>query len=213
MAEMRCRSGEGSGRHGWHGSVYVVYGRGLGKSSMGHFGRHESRFIYDSFTIHSGFIWRAPGARREDLRGANRHIAQTVQKAGRATCAPIHNGRNRDTLVGPGKMSFSKSSKNMRMNAGYPPHGATLVADCHDTRGLACRSHLDLNTCVANVDGKLEWRKDGAFGLSARNIAVGSNGVLTARCERMDGTEVLSCLDLNERIANNDGKLVDNVTQ
>jgi len=101
----------------------------------------------------------------------------------------------------------------MVFNASYPPHGVTLLADCLNTRGQACRSQLDLNACVANIDGKLEWRKDGAFGHTARDIAVGSNGVLTARCEKMDGTEVLSCLDLNERIANNDGKLVDNVSQ
>jgi hypothetical protein len=116
-------------------------------------------------------------------------------------------------------MAFSKSTENMRLGmeylAGddynkYRPFGtATLIADCIDFNGHACRSELDLNKSVANIDGKLEWCKDGDFAYTAKDIKVGDNGVLTATCKRVDGSDVVSRLDLDERIANINGDLVD----
>ncbi|KAG8738383.1 hypothetical protein FRC11_001427 [Ceratobasidium sp. 423] len=72
---------------------------------------------------------------------------------------------------------------------------------------------LDLNDCLGNIDGKLSWGAKG-FSLSATNIGFRidtSNApaqvLLSATLKKENGIWVEDVIDLNECIANFDGKL------
>jgi hypothetical protein len=53
----------------------------------------------------------------------------------------------------------------------------------------------------------LQWQHDGGFGGSSENIHVDPSGVLRADCRQENGSLYPASINLNEKIANMDGKL------
>ncbi|KAJ3047183.1 hypothetical protein HK097_000159 [Rhizophlyctis rosea] len=121
-------------------------------------------------------------------------------------------------------MSFTKSSDryhiyHVEVSTGpssddyetyRPPNSATLVARCYDSNGKEQPSTLDLNKCIANIDGELRWCRDGNFAFSSDDIWVDREGILHAKCKTTNNIQAkYSTLDLNKRIANVNGCLVD----
>lgn len=86
-------------------------------------------------------------------------------------------------------------------------YDSTLVAECKRVDGWWTSNELELNDYVTNNDGALRRRDDGDFAGSCDRIQVVQDGVLNARCRKIDGTWRRSSLDLNEFIANYDGEL------
>ncbi len=97
-------------------------------------------------------------------------------------------------------MSFSSTSSNISLD------GAYLRALCADVEGQQQNSGIDLNTCVANIDGILKWAKDGNFAASSEGIQL-NGSILTCDCNRTDGTMNSSQLNLDECITNLNGQL------
>ncbi|CAJ2501681.1 Uu.00g045340.m01.CDS01 [Anthostomella pinea] len=84
----------------------------------------------------------------------------------------------------------------------------TLVAECFDVEGRRHTSHLDLNECLTNNGGRLQWLKGGNFAASARTITLTDGGaVLVADLgDGRGGWNYVKVL-LNERITNDNGRL------
>ncbi|XP_028416695.1 uncharacterized protein LOC114540885 [Dendronephthya gigantea] len=98
-------------------------------------------------------------------------------------------------------MAFSKSSRNIKI------HDSVLSADCQDLQGFYQPSTLNLNDYIANEDGSMVWRKGGNFWASSRNSSLTDPAILHAECRRIDGSYASSQIDLDQKIANIDGKL------
>ncbi|KPI44838.1 uncharacterized protein AB675_2786 [Cyphellophora attinorum] len=100
--------------------------------------------------------------------------------------------------------NFSASSSNV-----YLEHRTTLVADCSPIQGSARRSQIDLNSVLTNNCGTLQWSRGGNFGASARNTELKDGGrVLEAELGDGRGGWSRSWIRLDERISNNDGRLI-----
>jgi len=99
--------------------------------------------------------------------------------------------------------NFSASSRDM-----YLEGRCTLVAECCNTHGHHHRSHLDLNDCLTNSNGRLEWARGGGFANSAREIRLVDGGrVVEAELGDGRGGWNWDGLRLDERITNEDGRL------
>jgi hypothetical protein len=101
-------------------------------------------------------------------------------------------------------MAYSASSRYIKVD------GPTLSAECRTIGGSYQLSKLNLSSCLANIDGCLQWAANGEFWASSKDSSVdGSN--FEAKCRKINGTYVTSIIDLDEKIANIDGTLVANV--
>ena len=98
-------------------------------------------------------------------------------------------------------MAFSQSSRNIKID------GCVLSADCQDLQGSYQPSTLNLNDYIANEDGSMVWRKGGNFWASSRGSSLTDPAILHAQCRKIDGNYASSQIDLDEKIANIDGKL------
>ena len=99
-------------------------------------------------------------------------------------------------------MAFSRSSKDISISR------SVLTANCRDSDGSYNVSTLDLNNWIANIDGSLRWAEDGKFYDSSKNTSLTDDVTLEADCRNVHGSYVSSTLNLDEKIANVDGKLV-----
>lgn len=108
---------------------------------------------------------------------------------------------------------FTQSCKNIQFTlftrqGGFSP----LTADCN-TRTGEVRSgsfnFLDLNANITNNDGTLAWQKDGGFANSVNNCGLSVSNVTMLFCDatKMDGSVVNTSINLDDKIANNDGNL------
>ena len=92
--------------------------------------------------------------------------------------------------------------------------GSDLQADCKRRDGSIRRSTIRLNDYIANDDGRLHWRRDGGFKASCGNVRLKGGiplegaPILTAGCMTRGGLITHPTIDLDEGIANVDGKLV-----
>ncbi|KAF2772622.1 CNVH-domain-containing protein [Teratosphaeria nubilosa] len=114
--------------------------------------------------------------------------------------------RRRRQNVPPPNMAgnFSHSSRNI-----YLDGHCTLVAECCNVNGHHHRSHLDLNDCFTNENGRLLWARHGNFGASARHARLTEHGgALEAELGDGRGGWRWNKVWLNERITNEDGRLV-----
>ena len=116
-------------------------------------------------------------------------------------------------------MSFSESVDNIRLHQGY-----LLRANCQQEDGEWRESQIDLNRIIGNEDGKmisqssgkstnrsLGWFVWGAenFAESADEIQLEGGSYLTANLPKRDGGfRERQGINLNERIANENGRLV-----
>jgi hypothetical protein len=100
--------------------------------------------------------------------------------------------------------NYSASSRGTRLE----DDGRTLVADCRDVNGHHRESRLDLNACLTNTDGTLQWARNGNFRASARDVRLVDDGrVLEAELGDGRGGWVRNHVRLDERIENANGQL------
>lgn len=101
--------------------------------------------------------------------------------------------------------NYSASSRGARLE----DDGRTLVAECCDVRGYHRASRIDLNACLTNSWGRLRWAKGGNFRPSSRNLKLVEGGrVLEAECGDGQGGWLRNHIRLDEKISNDDGRLV-----
>jgi len=99
-------------------------------------------------------------------------------------------------------MSFSQTSKEIRLESGRMLH-----ALCRKwTDGSYVPSSLDLNPYIANIDGHLEWSWQGDYVDTTKNIEL-LGTYLQAECRNREGTYILSRINLDEKILNDNGVL------
>ena len=100
--------------------------------------------------------------------------------------------------------NYSASSRGTRL----VDEGRTLVAECRDVDGVHRESRLDLNSCLANLNGSLRWARGGNFRPSARDVRLVDGGrVLEAELGDGRGGWVRNHIRLDERIENSNGRL------
>jgi hypothetical protein len=98
-------------------------------------------------------------------------------------------------------MAFQLTSKAIALD------GITLTATCRGQNGMSAKSTLDLNTCIANIDGKLVKTVDGNFAASCSDIWLNGT-ILRCMAQRTNGDRVTAQINLANFIANKDGRLV-----
>ncbi|KAL2105130.1 hypothetical protein VUR80DRAFT_8944 [Thermomyces stellatus] len=87
--------------------------------------------------------------------------------------------------------------------------GSHLVARMPDDEGRMKDTELDLNDCIGNNNGRLEWDGNHFSDGTSFRLDQGDDGpVLHATLRRDDGEPVESTILLAERIRNEDGNLV-----
>ncbi|TLD23320.1 hypothetical protein PspLS_07441 [Pyricularia sp. CBS 133598] len=80
-----------------------------------------------------------------------------------------------------------------------------IIARCRNNVGGYQVSGLDLNLCLANLDGKLTWQWNGNFQSSCYNISPADPSSIAAECHPKAGTGVWNVVDLNQGIHNYNG--------
>ncbi|MEH2184468.1 CVNH domain-containing protein [Nostoc sp.] len=100
---------------------------------------------------------------------------------------------------------FTLTSSNITLE------GSVLKAVSKTTAQKDVQTSIDLNDCIANIDGTLTWTKGGNFKATSRNIKVESssgNTILRAESQKANGSSwVDASLNLDEKITNNEGTL------
>ena len=99
-------------------------------------------------------------------------------------------------------MAFSQTARNAYLDSKF------LKAYCRDREGTYQRSKINLNSYIANHDGKLEWAAGGNFAASCRDLKLDGSNTLKATCKKSNGHEVTSSINLDECITNIDGHLM-----
>lgn len=78
---------------------------------------------------------------------------------------------------------FDQSSCNVTLN------GTVLTATCKRKDGVTdMQSKLDLNSLIANEDGRLVHRQGGNFAASCTNIQLSNHTKLTCVAAKIDGS-------------------------
>jgi len=99
-------------------------------------------------------------------------------------------------------MAFSQSSIDIVLD------GSILKAKCQDLEGSFQSSDINLNSCIANHEGKLDWALGGNFAASSRDLQLHGGPTLQAICKQTGGGEVRATINLDECIGNIDGHLI-----
>ncbi|KAI9710566.1 MAG: hypothetical protein M1820_002702 [Bogoriella megaspora] len=103
--------------------------------------------------------------------------------------------------------NFSASSKNVYLDGNHD-----LVAECADPSGRHHFSRFNLDWCITNNNGRLEWAQQGKgnFSHSSKHVKLDrGNGSqwLEAELNGLDGHYHKSKICLDERIGNSNGRL------
>ncbi|KAG9853442.1 purine and uridine phosphorylase, partial [Aureobasidium melanogenum] len=98
---------------------------------------------------------------------------------------------------------FSMTSRNIILDNDF-----NLVASCQCMDGSWLQTSISLNDLLENQGGHFAWNKRGNFVAAARNIRLSDYGMfLVAELVDNHGVWKDTRVDLDERIANHDGKL------
>ena len=97
---------------------------------------------------------------------------------------------------------FSQSSVEMVLD------GSVLKAKCKDLNDVFQPSDINLNSCIANLEGKLEWALGGNFAASSSNLQFCGTATLQAMCQTSSGSEVPATINLDQSIANIEAHLI-----
>ena len=139
---------------------------------------------------------------RRQNRGGRRGSSSSSSSSSSGSDRKKRHGKGTHQPVPAG--NFRASSRDARLEG-----RATLVAECADVKGFYRRAALNLNECLTNTNGTLRWAKRGNFAASARQIRLVEGGnVLVCELGNGKGGWVSNRMVLNERITNDDGKLV-----
>jgi hypothetical protein len=107
-----------------------------------------------------------------------------------------------------GNFSSSSEGTQLKHRGG---NNWELVARCRRVNGHMAESRLALNNVLGNNDGHFAWANggNGNFAASARGVRLVDGGrALEAELRRVDGSWNWSRVHLDERVGNNDGRLV-----
>ena len=99
---------------------------------------------------------------------------------------------------------FSFTCKAIKIN------GNMLTAICRTKAQLPNPTSINLDTCIDNLDGKLVWSGRN-FSQTCANIKLddtGNNILLNANCKKRNGALIPASINLDQRIDNQDGRLV-----
>ena len=97
--------------------------------------------------------------------------------------------------------NFSQTCNSLRYSNG------ALFASCRKRNGSYSLTVINLNAIISNRNGSLVWDAiNGKYLNTCRNNRFGGT-TLGASCAKPNGTYLLTSIDLNERIANIDGRL------
>jgi hypothetical protein len=105
--------------------------------------------------------------------------------------------------------NFSRSCKDLRLNATDFSKTATLAADCKGQNGTYLKTEVNLNDLITNNHGSLQWRGrpgEADFQQSCGGDAL-SGSKLTSSCVESSEVKKSTQIDLNEKITNDNGKL------
>jgi hypothetical protein len=104
---------------------------------------------------------------------------------------------------------FSGSCKNLGLNANNFSKTAMLTADCRRKDGTYLKSEVNLNDLITNNHGSLQWGHSGGadFQQSCSGDAL-SGSKLTGSCVASPEVKKSTQIDLNEKITNDNGKLI-----
>ena len=98
-------------------------------------------------------------------------------------------------------MAFSHSSTKIAIK------GSVLSADCRRIDGSYHTSTLDLSTCLSNNNGTLVWAQNGNFWKTADSSILIEPATFQCKCIRINGFSETSSINLDEKIANDNGIL------
>ena len=101
-----------------------------------------------------------------------------------------------------GSGNFSNSCGSIRINRG----STTLRAVCRRKNGTQINTSLNLNPFIGNVNGKLTWGSSN-FALTCGPVNLINLSFISTQCRAKNGNLVTTTLNLNEKIANDDGRL------
>jgi len=166
----------------------------LAGGAAGAFGGHK---------VHHGFLGSVGGA----IAGSvledqyKKHEHEKKEHELQEQYAHEHQHRGEGPHHGGG--DFRASSRDIHIE-----DRCILVAECANAHGGHFRSAIDLNDCLTNSWGRLEWARRGNFAASAREIRVVDGGaVLEAELDDGNGRWVPNRIWLSEKIINNNGCL------
>lgn len=96
---------------------------------------------------------------------------------------------------------FNRSSRDARLD------GTTLTAICKRLDGTDFYATLDLNSCIANINGQLVPRSGGNFAASCSNNQLNGT-ILSCMAKYFKGPDRPTQINLSDFIENVDGNLV-----
>jgi len=97
---------------------------------------------------------------------------------------------------------FSQSSVEIELD------GSVLKAKCKDLNDVFQPSAINLNSYIANLEGKLEWAPGGHFIASSSELQLFGTNKLQAMCQTSSGSKVPATINLDQNISNIDGHLM-----
>jgi len=98
---------------------------------------------------------------------------------------------------------YSKSCTDIKLDT-----KGVLSANCKDLKGVVIATTLDLNNCLVNTDGKLDWKLAGDFTKTTPTVTL-TNGDLTYQATNKAGAlSASSTFSLNAKVSNNNGQLL-----
>lgn len=106
--------------------------------------------------------------------------------------AEVENTNNKD--------SFIKDCENIRYES------FKLSAKCKNDNGEIVKTNLNLNKCISNQDGELEWYENGSFGLSSMKCKLDED-IIKCLSLKLDSTWIESTAKLKDMIVNINGEL------
>jgi len=158
---------------------------------------------YGGHKLHHGFLGGVGGAIAGSMLEDQYKKHEHEKKEHELQEQYAHQHRGEGHHLGGGPAGFLANSRDVHLE-----DNCILVAECANHHGGHFRSAIDLNNCLTNSWGKLEWARDGNFAASARGIRLVDGGkVLEAELNDGNGEWRQSHVWLNERITNNNGCL------
>lgn len=100
---------------------------------------------------------------------------------------------------------FTKTCSNITLDQGH-----ILEANCETNNGGRAQTGRSLNNLIANINGRLIWRRDGNYIASSQHCELDyQSGRTFLHCDtrKSDGSWTSSSLDLDRHIANINGTL------
>ncbi|WP_339382171.1 CVNH domain-containing protein [Aetokthonos hydrillicola] len=86
--------------------------------------------------------------------------------------------------------------------------GSVLEAQCPDNNNRLGTTSIQLNNYIANIDGRLIWRRNGNFRATSRSCEIGHNfPEMSCLSRRNNSKYVSSTIIVDERIFNINGIL------